>query len=481
MNFFVNKAIGESNSGVEHAQFYRAHCFREKKIEFKFIFTDLLPQLHHHMQLWSLPENEVIGLYDLLLSDNPDRYAKTGLTEINEYSTNSLWDLTNTQRTIVHQTTGQYTETIFRSKSYSEAKKLFLIDDDRVILKNGIHEIMWHYRDSGSRGKIATNIHLRNFRGKNYVFSTKEALIDFFFIEMQHIFQKNIYFLDRGTACEESLVRLKRIGLPLKIVDMIHAEHLVTYQGGHPLWNNYYQYMFDHLDDMDLVVTATQLQAETIKKQLTQMNIRGADKICAVPVGGVAKLENPRRWHGGTANFVTASRLHPEKNILQIIKAIKKLRDEGMDVTLAIYGSGNEKENIQRAIAELDLQFSVHLKGLSQDIIHDFQKYDAFVSASYSEGFGLTYIEAIGDALPIATYANLYGAQELVCEGVNGCLADFDRDKAQERANISNLADAMRRIFDNYDHLSVGAHKKAQEYQTNNIADQWQKICEVLI
>ena len=82
---------------------------------------------------------------------------------------------------------------------------------------------MWHYRDSGSRGKIATNIHLRNFRGKNYVFLTKEALIDFFFIEMQHIFQKNIYFLDRGTACEESLVRLKRIGLPLKIVDMIHA------------------------------------------------------------------------------------------------------------------------------------------------------------------------------------------------------------------------------------------------------------------
>lgn len=41
--------------------------------------------------------------------------------------------------------------------------------------------------------------------------------------------------------------------------------------------------------------------------------MRGADKICAVPVGGVAKLENPRRWHGGTANFVTASRLHPEK------------------------------------------------------------------------------------------------------------------------------------------------------------------------
>ena len=68
-----------------------------------------------------------------------------------------------------------------------------------------------------------------------------------------------------------------------------------------------------------------------------------------------------------------------------------------------------------------------------------------------------------------------------MCEGVNGCLADFDRDKAQECANISSLADAMRRIFDNYDHLSVGAHKKAQEYQTNNIADQWQKICEVLI
>ena len=45
-------------------------------------------------------------------------------------------------------------------------------------------------------------------------------------------------------------------------------EHLVTYQGRYPLWNNYYQYMFDHLDDMDLVVTATELQAETIKNNL---------------------------------------------------------------------------------------------------------------------------------------------------------------------------------------------------------------------
>ena len=31
MNFFVNKAMGIGNSGVEHAQFYRAACFDRKK------------------------------------------------------------------------------------------------------------------------------------------------------------------------------------------------------------------------------------------------------------------------------------------------------------------------------------------------------------------------------------------------------------------------------------------------------------------
>ncbi|GMA70060.1 hypothetical protein GCM10025879_13060 [Leuconostoc litchii] len=429
-----------------------------------------------------MPEREVIGLYDFFLSDNPDEYAHSGLKQTNDYTTDSLWDLTNTQRLIRHQTTGEYTETILRSKKYSETKKVYLVSDDRILLKNGLHEIMWHYRTSDARDKVATNIHVNNFRGKNYVFPTKEALIDFFFIEMQNIFQQNVYFLDRGTESEESLVKLKQLGLSLKIIDIVHAEHLVTYQNGHPLWNNYYQYMFNHLDTIDFVVTSTKLQAEAIIKQLSQLGRVVADKVLAIPVGGVNNLQQPKHWQGGQANFVTASRLHSEKNILQIIQAIKQICEDGLDATLAIYGSGNEESRIRELIDTLALQDRVQLKGLSQNVVHEFQKYDAFVSASYSEGFGLTYIEAIENSLPIATYANLYGAKELVIDGFNGYLASFDGNLLQESQNVIHLANAMKQIFTDkhYDYLSKGAYQQAQKYQSAYIADQWAKLIEVL-
>ncbi|MDF7626937.1 glycosyltransferase [Lactobacillaceae bacterium L1_55_11] len=477
MNFFVNKGMGHGNSGVEHAQFYRAARFREKNIPFKLIFTDLLPELHQHMREWHLAENEVIGLYDYLLSDDPDTYLQNGIAEPRTYQEDTLWDLTNTQRIQTRQTTGEYQETIQRDKRYSEEKKIYLVDDSRVILENGTHSISWHYRDRGSRGKLATSIRLHNFRGQDYFFNTFEALVAFFFEDLEKRFNHNVYLVDRGNENEEALVKLKLAGSDLKIIDIVHAAHLVEFEDGHPLFNNFYQYMFDHFDEMDAVITATKLQRDAMKQHLENyVNPAGLDKIKAIPVGGAEFAAPAKHWNGQTAKFVTASRLHPEKHISQIISAIDFLRKNGVDARLDIYGDGGDKQALNDRIKQLDLGEFVTLKGLSQQVVKDLQAYDVFVSASYSEGFGLTYIEAISDALPIATYANLYGAQELVREGQNGALAEFSRSDEDEAQNIKNLADAMQRVLNNYDQLSAGAHQVAEAYQPAVIAEQWAQL-----
>ncbi|CAH1854761.1 glycosyltransferase [Convivina intestini] len=481
MNIFINKGMGHGNSGVEHAQFYRAARFRQKNIPFKLVFTDLLPELHQHMQEWHLAEDEVIGMYDYLLSDDPDQYLKTGLIEKFSFQEDSLWDLTNTQRRQVRQTTGKYQETIIRDKRYSDEKKIYIVDDSRIFLENGDHKISWHFREVPSRGKVPTNIHLNNFRGNDYLFETFEELVTFFLGELENSFDKNIYFIDRGNENEEALVRAKKKGADFKIVDIVHAAHLVEFQNGHPLFNNFYQYMFDHFDTMDAVITATKLQRDAMKDDLkNQVEAADLNKIHAIPVGGADINEPAHHWDGKEARFVTASRLHPEKHISQIVKAIAALRKDGLNATLAIYGSGADEKPLNDLITELNLGDYVAVKGLSQNVVKDLQAYDAFVSASYSEGFGLTYIEAISDALPIATYANLYGAQELVQDGVNGKLAEFSRQDSDEDQNVVNLTAAMRAIFDDYDQLSQGAHEVAHVYQSDRIADQWQKLVEEL-
>ena len=42
MNFFINKAMGIGNSGVEHAQFYRARCFEKVQLPYKYVFVELV-------------------------------------------------------------------------------------------------------------------------------------------------------------------------------------------------------------------------------------------------------------------------------------------------------------------------------------------------------------------------------------------------------------------------------------------------------
>ena len=84
--------MGHGNSGVEHAQFYRAERFREKNIPFKLIFTDRLPQLHQHMKEWHIAESEVIGIYDYFLSDDPDNYLQVGEQHTHDFYEEVLWD-----------------------------------------------------------------------------------------------------------------------------------------------------------------------------------------------------------------------------------------------------------------------------------------------------------------------------------------------------------------------------------------------------
>jgi len=469
--------MGHGNSGVEHAQFYRADRFRERQIPFKLIFNELLPNLHQHMKEWNLKESEVINVFDFLMSDDPHEYALNGLKETYESENDVLWDLTNTQRIIKTKTSSGYVMKTLRNKIYSTEKEIYLVGDDRIILENGKHQLSWKVRSDKDLGNVMESIHLDEFNGSNYFFNTFEEMLSFFYEELEKIFKNNTYVLDRGSENEEALVNLRIAGHKFNLVEIMHAAHLSTFIDGHPVWNQYYQYMFDHLEWIDYIVVATELQKKDMQKHLKMANLPYGNKIISIPVGGVKHISSAKKWNKKqTMKLVTASRLHEEKHISHIIKAVKKLIDNSYKVTLDIFGAGAEYEALDTLIKDLKLNGVVTLKGLSQDVVKDIAPYDAFVGASYSEGFGLTYIEAISDSLPIASYANLYGAQELVSDGKNGYLAQFDRNARTEdeiQDNINNLAESIEKVFRNYNKLSNGARDVAEKYQAKIIAIKW--------
>ncbi|MGG5372529.1 glycosyltransferase [Enterococcus sp. AZ196] len=477
MNFFVNKAMGIGNSGVEHAQFYRAKCFDTVQLPYKYIFVELVKNLHEAMEAWSIPDNKVINMWELFVFGKD--YIKKGAEKEYEHKEEILLDFTNTHRIKETLTSSGMLIVEHLEKSPSKKKEnLLLVSTYRIELfdyKTGKRKVMFEYIDHKHRGRLLSNIHLFDFEGEHRFFRTEVLLQRYFFeyLALQFEGTKN-FFIDRGQESESALFNHKPKNT--NITEIIHADHLSDRDvPSAPLWNNYYEYLLTHMAMTDRVVVATELQ----KQDLLIDFPNETEKIWAIPVGGIRDQKLQHKETGEQSRslrkFITVSRLASEKHIDTVIKAICEARNQFSDISLDIYGQGGEDSKLRKLIEELDAETYITLKGHSNQIDQVYPQYDAFISGSYSEGFGLTYIEALDAGLPIVTFKARFGALELIKNGVNGFLKDFSR--TDEEYSKQQLVEGIVQLLES-DQQKIIAQTRysVKEYQDSMIANKWKEL-----
>ena len=86
------------------------------------------------------------------------------------------------------------------------------------------------------------------------------------------------------------------------------------------------------------------------------------------------------------------------------------------ELSFDIYGKGGEEGKLRSLIDELGRQTISISKG-NANLEKIYKNYEVYLSASTSEGFGLTLMEAIGSGLPIIGFDVPYGNQTFVTEG----------------------------------------------------------------
>lgn len=98
-----------------------------------------------------------------------------------------------------------------------------------------------------------------------------------------------------------------------------------------------------------------------------------------------------------SGSIITASRLTRQKNLDKLLVAANRLRLEGIEFSVSIYGDGPEKENLMRKVSELSLEDYVTIGPvLSQDeLARRYRLSEIAVLISEREGFGLTLLEAM--------------------------------------------------------------------------------------
>lgn len=138
--------------------------------------------------------------------------------------------------------------------------------------------------------------------------------------------------------------------------------------------------------------------------------------------------------------LVTIGRLSTAKGQLLLIEAIRRLRDEGLELHLTIVGDGPLRSAIEARIARDGLAKQVKLTGSisGAQVRAELENARALVVASFAEGLPVVIMEAMALERPVIATA-IAGIPELVVAGESGWLVPAGDEAA--------LADAMRQAL----------------------------------
>ena len=159
---------------------------------------------------------------------------------------------------------------------------------------------------------------------------------------------------------------------------------------------------------------------------------------------GPAEEPVPPVARGGPRRVVLVGRLSPRKGTDVALEAVARLRTEGRDVRLELYGSvfpGYEwfEEQLRARSSEPDLAGQVHFGGYTSPTWPALAGADVVLVPSRAEPFGNTAVEAQLAGRPVVASA-VQGLKEIVTDGETGLLVRPD-DAAALAAAIASILD----------------------------------------
>ncbi len=136
--------------------------------------------------------------------------------------------------------------------------------------------------------------------------------------------------------------------------------------------------------------------------------------------------------------------LRREKAHLDLLQAIKNLRDSGSSARLLIIGDGEERSRIEQKITEWGLQGAVAITGFHADVRPLIACCDVMTLTSHTvETFSIAALESMSMSKPMVL-SRVGGAEEQVTPGVTGFLFN-PGDIAELTEHLHTLSDPQRR------------------------------------
>lgn len=261
----------------------------------------------------------------------------------------------------------------------------------------------------------------------------------------------------------DSLVKLKGL-IPLVVES--HSICLRTIEDGrYWLQRKWYKHHYlKALSKIDVIVALTEADANEWRKVHSHVVV--IPNIVHLNKGAVSALENKR--------VIWVGRFVYQKRPMEMIRIWEKIQPLFPDWQLDIYGEGEQKQELEDMVHEVNMNIVVHQP--TEHIFDCYRESSIFVSTSLFEPFGLVIPEAMSCGLPVMAYDCPYGPADIISDGKNGYLIDCD--------NIDNYIDKLSLLMcDRNLRIKLGKDGllSSKRYEEDQIMPLWRALFEQLV
>lgn len=171
---------------------------------------------------------------------------------------------------------------------------------------------------------------------------------------------------------------------------------------------------------------------------------------------------------GAAIKLLFVGRLDKNKNIKLLLDFIRTYSDRKYRLT--VVGENIQNINFAEFNSSLDNGNSVEYLGVINDINRLSEVYrenQIYVMVSINETFGVSYIEALSQGVPI-----LYTRGE----GVDGFFEERPVGKECDPFSLASLKDGVDYVAENYSYLVLNGLKEAEKFNWSNLSVEYERL-----